>query len=239
MKLAVISDIHSNLYGLEAVLKDIGEKGVTDILCTGDLVGYGPRPDEVIDLIRKLNIPTVMGNYDDAIGNLRLMCGCDYKDERSLQLAEKSLLWTKDNTSETNKQWLRELPKEIRIIFSGMEILFVHGSPRALNEYLYEDTPENYIKDLLDEVGADILVCGHTHLPYIKKTSAGYIVNTGSAGKPKHGNPNVTYVVLEVVGGELIGQIVEVPYNYEDAAKEIEQVGLPYEFAEIIRTGRT
>ncbi|KJS14930.1 MAG: serine/threonine protein phosphatase [Peptococcaceae bacterium BRH_c4b] len=239
MKLAVISDIHSNLYGLEAVLKDIGEKGVTDIFCTGDLVGYGPRPNEVIDLIRKLNIPTVMGNYDDAIGNLRLMCGCDYKDERSLQLAEKSLLWTKDNTSETNKQWLRELSEEIRIIFSGMEILFVHGSPRALNEYLYEDTPENYIKDLLDEVGADILVCGHTHLSYIKKTSAGYIVNAGSAGKPKHGNPNVTYLVLEVAGGELIGQIVEVPYNYEDAAKEIEQVGLPREFAEIIRTGRT
>ncbi len=239
MKLAVISDIHSNLYGLEAVFKDIGEKGVTDILCTGDLVGYGPRPDEVVDLIRKRNIPTVMGNYDDAIGNMRLMCGCDYKDERSLQLAEKSLLWTNDNTSGTNKQWLRELPKEIRIIFSGMEILFVHGSPRALNEYLYEDTPENYIKDLLNEVGADTLVCGHTHLPYIKKTSAGYIVNTGSAGKPKHGNPNVTYVVLGVVGGELIGQIVEVPYNYEDAAKEIEQVGLPHEFAEIIRTGRT
>ena len=239
MQLAVISDIHSNAYGLEAVLKDIGAKGVTDVFCTGDLVGYGSRPNDVIDLIRKRNIPTVMGNYDDAIGNMRLMCGCDYKDEKSLQLGEKSVLWTRDNTSEANKLWLRELPEEISIIFGGMKTLFVHGSPRALNEYLYEDTQESYIIDLLNEVSADILVCGHTHLPYIKKTSAGYIVGAGSAGKPKHGNPNVTYVVLEVVGGELIGEIVEVPYNYEVAAKEIEQVGLPREFAEIIRTGRS
>jgi putative phosphoesterase len=238
MKLAIISDIHGNIYGLEAVIKDIEEKGVTDIFCTGDLVGYGPRPNEVIDLIRKRNIPTVMGNYDDAIGNMRLICGCDYKDEKSLQLGEKSLLWTSNNTSETNKQWLKELPEEIRITFSGMRLLFVHGSPRALNEYLYEDTPENYIKDLFNEFGADTLVCGHTHLPYIKKTSAGCIVNAGSAGKPKHGNPNVTYVVLEVAGGKLTGQIIEVPYKFEVAAKLIEQVGLPYEFAEIIRTGR-
>lgn len=239
MKLAVISDIHSNLYALEAVLKDIGSRGPDMIICTGDLVGYASRPNDVIEVIRKNNIPTVMGNYDDAVGNMRLICGCDYKDERLLRLGEQSLSWTLNNTTEDNKKWLRDLPREARLELGGIKLLLLHGSPRELNEYLYETTPDDYLNELLRETNSDVLVCGHTHLPYMKKVAAGYVVNAGSAGKPKHGNPNVTYVVLYVKEGVLHTEIIEVPYNYEDAAAEIEQAGLPREFADIIRTGRS
>lgn len=237
MKFAVISDIHSNLYALEAVIKDIENKGIELVYCTGDLVGYGPRPNEVIDLLRNKNIPTVMGNYDDAIGNMRLICGCDYKDEKSLLLGEKSMSWTSDNTTERNKKWLRELPGEISLSMFGLKIKLVHGSPRALNEYLYQNTPERYLNELLREFEMDVLVCGHTHLPYIKRVPAGYVINAGSAGKPKHGNPNATYVVLTSDGG-LHVEIIEVPYDYEATAVEIERSGLPGEFAGIVRTGR-
>ena len=238
MKMAVISDIHGNLYALEAVLKDIESRGISNVYCTGDLVGYGPRPNEVIELIKRNSIPTAMGNYDDVIGNMRFICGCDYKDEKDLRLGERSVAWTKENTSEENKGWLRELPGEIRLSASGLKILLMHGSPRALNEYLYENTAEDYLSELLAESDADVLVCGHTHLPYVKRIPTGYVVNAGSAGKPKHGNPNVAYVTIEIDGAkELKAEIREVSYTYEKTAGEIEGFGLPAEFAKIIRTG--
>lgn len=238
MKIAVFADVHSNFYSLEAVLKDIESKGIDRIYCAGDLVGYGPRPNEVIELIKSKKIPTVMGNYDDAIGNMRLICGCDYKDEESLRLGEKSISWTRDNTSDESKAWLSGLPAEIRETISGYRFLFVHGSPKALNEYLYENTGDEYLNQLLRENDVDVLICGHTHLPYVKKLKSGLVVNAGSAGKPKHGNPNVTYVVIDFIDGMLGSDIIEVEYNYEDTASEIESFGLPEEFARIVRTGK-
>lgn len=129
------------------------------------------------------------------------------------------------------------LPRRIRFSFSGLRALMVHGSPRELNEYIYEDAAEDYLDGLLRENGADLLLCGHTHLPFIRKTAAGYVVNAGSVGKPKHGNPNATYVVLGPERGGLKAEIMEVPYNYEETAKEIERSDLPNEFAGHIRTG--
>ncbi|MDA8228814.1 MAG: metallophosphoesterase family protein [Desulfitobacterium hafniense] len=238
MKFAIMSDVHSNLYALEAVLKDISNRGVDNIYCTGDLVGYGPRPNEVIELIKISQIPTVMGNYDDAIGNMRFICGCDYKDEKSLLLGEQSIAWTKENTSNVNRKWLSELPGELRLSVADYKILLVHGSPRAMNEYLHEGTDEGYLNDLLSENKANILICGHTHIPYIKKLSNGYIINTGSVGKPKHGKPNSTYVIVEISSSDGIkAEILEVAYNYEKTAEEIEKCGLPTDFAEAIRNG--
>lgn len=238
MKMAVISDMHSNLYALEAVLKDIEARGIKAVYCAGDLVGYGPRPNEVIDLIRNKKIPAVMGNYDDAIGNMRLICGCDYKDEESLRIGEGSIAWTRENTTDENKRWLRELPAEIRLSDPGLKMLMVHGSPRALNEYLYEDTPEEYLNELLAVSGTDVLICGHTHLPYAKRVNDGFVINAGSAGKPKHGNPNVTYAVVDSRGGLLQVDIVEIRYDFEKTAREIESSGLPAELAGMIRTGK-
>lgn len=238
MKIAVFADVHSNLLGLEAVLNDIEKKGITEIYCAGDLVGYGPRPNEVIKLLRKKGIATLMGNYDDAIGNMRLICGCDYKNEKALKLGEGSILWTKEHTSEESKAWLRELPQRIEFTAEGLQFLIVHGSPRQLNEYLFENTSDEYLSELLSENNCQVLVYGHTHLPYHKVLEKGHAINVGSAGKPKHGNPNVGYALIDVAEGKLSVEFVQVAYDYEQTAREIEEVGLPVEFAEIIRTGR-
>ncbi len=238
MKIAVFADVHSNLYALQAVFKDIEDRGADCSYCVGDLVGYGPRPSEVIELIKSKNIPTVMGNYDDAIGNARLVCGCDYKDEESLRLGEKSISWTMKNTGDESKALLRGLPGEIRVTISNYRILLIHGSPRAQNEYLDENAPGDYLNQLLVENAADVLVCGHTHIPYVKKVKSGLVINAGSVGKPKHGNPNATYVIIDFIGEMLNTNIIEVEYNFEDTATEIEKFGLPHEFARIVRTGK-
>ena len=238
MKIAIFADVHSNLLGLQAVLADIQQRGVYVSYCLGDLVGYGPRPNEVINLLRQEDIPTIMGNYDDAIGNMRFVCGCDYKNEQAMKLGESSILWTKEHTSEDNKGWLRQLPERLEFTADGLKFLLVHGSPRQLNEYLFEDTAEETLKQFLTENHCDVLVCGHPHLPYHKQVAGGHVINVGSAGKPKHGNANVGYVLVEVTEGSLQVEFIQVPYDFEQTAREIEAVGLPKEFAEIIRTGK-
>lgn len=237
MKIAIFADVHSNLLALNAVLSDIKQRGIEAVYCAGDLVGYGPRPNEVIESLKLEKIPSVMGNYDDAIGNHRMMCGCDYKDEKALSLGEASVRWTKEQTTEDNKLWLRELPQRIQFSTQGKNVLLVHGSPRQLNEYLFEDTSDEYLSELLTENNSDILVCGHTHLPYHKTVTNGHVINVGSAGKPKHGNPNVTYAVIGVEADRVFAEFIEVAYDYEKTAREIEEFGLPYEFADKIRKG--
>ena len=94
MKIAVISDIHSNIYALDKVIDDIKSKNVDMVVCTGDLVGYGTRPNEVIHKMKEEKILTIMGNYDDAIGNLKIVCGCDYKDPKDAEKASLSMHFT-------------------------------------------------------------------------------------------------------------------------------------------------
>ncbi|WP_366924600.1 metallophosphatase family protein [Metallumcola ferriviriculae] len=237
MKLAVFADVHSNIKALKTVLKDIKGQDVERIFCAGDLVGYAPFPNEVIDLIRKEKILTVMGNYDDGVGNMRIICGCDYKDEYAQRLGEQSIAWTKEETTRENKEFLRNLPEKIRFNTENYRGLIVHGSPRRLNEYLYEDLEEDYFLEILDEFEADILVCGHTHKPYFTVLAGNkFVINVGSVGKPKHGNPNAVYALIEV-GSSVAVQFKEVPYDYEAVARAIEVTSLPDEFADLVRKG--
>lgn len=236
MRIAVISDIHANIEALRTVLEDIARQNIDRIYCTGDLVGYAPFPNEVIDLIRGNQIPVVMGNYDDGVGHMRFICGCDYKDEKAQLLGEKSISWTKEHTTEPNKEFLRNLPSEIRLSIDNKKILLVHGSPNRLNEYLNEDTPVEYLSELIKQADTDILVCGHTHKPFHKAIQGKHIINAGSVGKPKHGDPRAAYVIISI-GNEVDVETKMVEYNFAAVAKAIEESGLPNEFAELIRCG--
>ncbi len=238
MRLAVFSDIHGNIQGLEAVLKDIEQRGADVVWCGGDLVGYGANPGEVVDRIRELGIPTIMGNYDDAIGYLRLVCGCDYPDAAAEERGQRSIAWTKEHTTEAQKAFLRNLPYRLQREFEGKQVVLVHGSPARLNEYLFEDVPDEVFRRHLAETGADVLIFGHTHKPFHKVLDGKHLVNSGSAGKPKHGNPNATYALLEITAEGVDNQIIEVPYDYEAAARAIESTELPHEFAQMLRASR-
>ncbi|MVX66336.1 YfcE family phosphodiesterase [Clostridium chromiireducens] len=234
MRIAVISDIHSNILALESVLEDIKTKQVDLIVCLGDLVGYCTFPNEVINLIRERNIITIMGNYDEAVGNEMLVCGCDYPDPKDAENAGLSLNWTIDNVTEENKKFLRELPSELKLTFKGKNILFVHGSPRKINEYLKENSEE--AGEVMEVFKEDVLVCAHTHKPYYKMYDNKVLINSGSTGKPKTGNPKANYVIIEVLEDVKV-EIIEVAYDFEKIASAIEENELPKEFANIIRTG--
>ncbi|MCU9812482.1 metallophosphoesterase family protein [Paraclostridium sp. AKS81] len=244
MKIAVISDIHSNIYALDSVLADIETKDVDMIVCTGDLVGYGTRPNEVIQTLKKNKILTIMGNYDDAIGNLKIVCGCDYPDPKDAEKAGLSMHFTGQTTTNENKEYLRNLPKELIFTFDNKTIRFVHGSTRLINEYLKENSKE--ADEVMSELVENILVCGHTHIPYAKYYGKKLLINAGSVGKPKTGKPNANYVIIDIKNEDEIAktpssvevEIIEVEYDFERIANEIEESEiLPNDFARLLREG--
>ena len=236
MRIATISDIHSNLYALNEVLADIEKRNVDMVVCTGDLVGYATRPNEVIETLRKNKILTIMGNYDEAIGNFKIICGCDYPDPKDAEKASLSMKFTSEETTDENKAYLRNLPKEAVISFNNKTIRFVHGSTRLINEYLKENSKE--ADEVMNNLDEDILVCGHTHIPYVKSYGEKLLVNAGSVGKSKTGSPNANYVIIDIIDSIVEVEIIEVFYDFEKVAKEIEENKiLPNDFARLIREG--
>ncbi|HEY3367031.1 MAG TPA: metallophosphoesterase family protein [Symbiobacteriaceae bacterium] len=237
MRLAVLSDIHGNIHGLRAVLQDIQNRGADVVWCGGDLVGYGANPGEVVDLIQSRGLPTVMGNYDDGVGYFRFVCGCDYPDEAATARGLKSIEWTKQHTTDEQKAFLRSLPHRLQREIEGKQVVLVHASPAALNEYLFEPVAADVFRGHLASTGADVLIFGHTHKPFHKVLDGKHLINAGSAGKPKHGNPNATYVLVDISADGVGTEVVEVPYEYEAAARAIEGTDLPNEFAAALRAG--
>jgi len=236
MRIAIIADIHSNIFSLNEVLLDIDNRNADMIVCMGDLVGYATYPNEVIDTIRENRILTIKGNYDEAVGEELMVCGCDYPDPKDMENAGISLNWTIDETREDNKEFLKSLPTEVVMNFGVKTVRFVHGSPRRINEYLKENSIE--AEEVMGDLKEDVLVCGHTHKPYYKKYGNKLLVNAGSAGKPKTGAPRANYGILDITNETTEVEIHEIDYEYENTARAIEEAGLPQEFADIIRTGK-
>jgi predicted phosphodiesterase len=222
-QITIFGDIHANLPALKAILADMDARGFTTRYCLGDLVGYGTFPNEVVAAIRERRIPTLMGNYDQGVGNDSDDCGCAYKDPVSEALGKRSIAWSNANTTAENKAYLRDLPAHIPLQLGDLRVMLVHGSPRRVNEYLFEDRPDSSLERLLDMVEADVMVCGHTHLPYHRVLPSGrQVINAGSVGKPKDGDPRACYVVLEAAGRDLRVEFVRVAYDIEAAAQAIE-----------------
>ncbi|HSM54899.1 MAG TPA: metallophosphoesterase family protein [Candidatus Sulfomarinibacteraceae bacterium] len=239
--ITIFGDIHANLPALEAVFADMADRGMNENLyCLGDLVGYGTFPNEVVDAIRERDIPTLMGNYDQGVGHSSDDCGCAYRTERERALGNRSIAWTNAHTSDENKAYLRQLPAHIPLQLGPLQVLLAHGSPRRVNEYLFEDRPDSSLERIMDQAQVDVLVVGHTHKPYHRVLPSGrHVVNAGSVGKPKDGDPRACYVALTAPKGQLQAQFIRVPYDVERAAQAIEatpaETGMPHPYAQMLR----
>ena len=235
MRIAIYSDIHGNLPALEAVLGDIAAQEPEAVYCLGDLVGYGASPNEVTARIKADGAPTIMGNYDDGVGFDRDDCGCAYRDEGEKERGQQSLMWTREHTTAENKAFLQTLKLEIRFEAHGKRILLVHGSPRRMNEYLFEDRPVSSFQRLAASSNADVIAFGHTHKPYTKQIDGVLFVNAGSVGKPKDGDWRACYAILDTTEPSV--SFRRVTYDVQKAASEIRATNLPHEFATDIETG--
>jgi len=237
-EIALISDIHGNSIALHAVLDEIRDRGIATTYCLGDLVGYGPDPNGVIDMIRSAGIPTIMGNYDDGVGWERGDCGCFYADAEAKRLGEASYAFTVRGVTADCKAFLRGLPLERRVTLGRSSLHLVHGSPRKINEYLLRNRDEKTFLRLAEAEKDDVLVFGHTHDPWSRTYGGVLFVNVGSVGRPKDGDPRAMYALLRTEpGGRIEVETVRVAYDVEAVARAIVAVGLPSELAEAIRRG--
>jgi putative phosphoesterase len=231
-RVAVITDIHANLPALEAALGRIEDLGIERVYCGGDLVGYGPHPNEVCALIARRGIPTIHGNYDHAIARDLDDCGCAYVTPRDRELGQRSVEWTLAHTDQASKDFMRELPFDLRFALGEHEIHLVHGSPRKVNEYLFEDKPARLYERLAAAEEADVLVFGHTHRPWVHDFGGVRFVNCGSVGKPKDGDPRGAFAVLAATPQGVEATIERVAYDARAVADEVAASGLPVEFAD-------
>ncbi len=255
MRIALFSDIHANLPALEAFFRDVEDRRVDQLYCLGDLVGYNIWPNEVISELRKRNIPTIAGNYDFGIGRTSDDCGCAYKTDLEKSNGAVSISYTNRIVNEEERKYLRTLPAHIHVEFQlnqdKLNLLMVHGSPRRINEYLFEDREEKSLRRIMEEAGADIMCFGHTHKPYHRILSdAGgkdhfrHAINIGSVGKPKDGNPQGGYVILTIHDNSsflkidsIRSELIRFDYDIEKAALAVENSPLPNDYAENLRKG--
>ena len=256
MKIALFSDIHANLPALEAFFIDVDNRKPDMIYCLGDLVGYNIWPNEVIDQVRKRNIPTIAGNYDFGIGRMSDECGCAYKTDTEKDMGKISISYTNSLVRPEQRAYLRTLPAHLKVEFQlnedKLNLLLVHGSPRKINEYLFEDREEKSMIRIMEQADADIMCFGHTHKPYHRVLNSGadgrdhyrHAVNIGSVGKPKDGNPQGGYVMLTIADNSSITdkdsiqvEFIRFDYDIEIAAKAVEGSPLPNEYADMLRRG--
>lgn len=218
------------------VLRLRHRRGLDAVYCLGDLVGYAQFPNEVIARIRAAAMPTIMGNYDDGVGYDRDECGCAYRDPVERELGEQSFNWTKAHVTSDNKAFLRTLLPELRVEVDGKRLLLVHGSPRKMNEYLFEDRPISSFQRIADASNADVIVFGHTHRPYTKRVGDVLFVNAGSVGKPKDGDWRACYAIVDLTAHPPV-EFVRLEYDVASVAAAIRASELPNEFATDIERG--
>jgi predicted phosphodiesterase len=248
MKYALISDVHSNLPALEAVLDDIDRKDDVDaVYHLGDLVGYAPWPNEVVALLRDRGIPGIAGNYDSTVATDHEHCGCRADSPRGEELAHLSYEWTRRHLTPETKRFLRTLSFRMDLRPRGghksrPQLTLVHGTPTLNTLYWTEDRPDSFASKMAEAAGVkdgDLIAFGHTHKPWHREVAGVHFVNTGSVGKPKDGDWRAGYVLVEA-GEELANvEFVRVEYDLERAVEGIRRSELPDEFADQLRAGGT
>ena len=239
--LGLFGGVYSNPLALRAVLDDSAARGDAQMWCLGDLGGFGPDPEACAALLRERAVPMLQGNYDHSIGHALGDCACGYTDPLDNHFAQVSYDFTNARVTPGTREWLRSLPAQARLTIEGRRVLLCHGSPRRVNEFLWDSAcSDAFLEWLCDEYEADVIACTHTGLHWSRALPDGRcVVNVGAIGRPAHdGRTSVWYAGLAFASdGALDVTFREVAYEHEALAAQMEREGLPPEFVETIRTG--
>lgn len=227
MLIAFISDIHGNLPALEAAFADAKKRGAGQILCAGDMTGYGPFPDDVCNFLQKHHIAAITGNYDKKVIEVAkhgFAAAGEMKEKK-----QKILFWTAEHLSRRTHHYLSRLPESLdRKLSFGQKILMVHGSPLSPDDAIYPSITRPALAVKLGDVCPDILVCGHTHIPFVKRVNGILVVNCGSAGHPVDGDPRPSYALVRAGHGLAPGgSIIRFKYDWNRTIDKLKTTSLP------------
>jgi putative phosphoesterase len=237
MKIAVFGDIHGNIDALKVAYSAASDMKPNKIYHLGDLGGYAPYVNEVVDFLISHAIEGVQGNYDEAVANDRDHCGCKADEPLQEEMAHRSFAWTKEHVSPESKAYMKNLPAEITFTTEGKKIWLFHATPKKNNLYWFEDRPEKFFQEMAQKGDADIMIYGHIHKPYWKNIGGKVFINAGSVGKPKDGDPRACFAIINITPDAVKTEFPRIPYDVEKVAAAISTSGLPPYFAEKLRRG--
>jgi len=229
MIIAIISDIHSNLTALEAVIERLPK--YDELFCLGDIVGYGPQPNEVISRLVELRPSVVLlGNHDSAVVSGDV--------EGFSSNAATAVEWTRDNLDRGSLDYLTALEPSARVQLEGHTCALYHGSPRdPLNEYIFPGLTANLGRSLIKVASAGIVLLGHTHMPMFYRFEEGVLANPGSVGQPRDGDRRASFAILTLSEGDVRFEVQRIEYDVGHVADRILRSGLPSFLAERLYMG--
>ena len=237
-RIAVCGGVYANPYALRAMLDRAREGGCSRVVCLGDMGGFGAECDAVWPLLVEHEVECIAGNYDVAIGRGDEDCGCGYSDERDNHFAQLIYDYTRANTSAAFAAWMRELPLALRQEIDGVDLLCVHGSPLAINDFLWESLSDDELRTRLPDPAPDVLLCTHTGIPWQRRVDETLIVNVGTIGRPANdGRREGWYAVLAAEDGRAAAEHLPVAYDWQAHAASMRAAGLPEPFVETVETG--
>lgn len=228
IRIAVISDIHSNLEALKEVLKDMGK--VDDIVNAGDIVGYGPSPNECVSVVKGVRMKNVLGNHD--------LAAVDDSPRGFNPYASAAIHYTHGKLSDESTGFLSSLPSSAAFDLEEVKVCVYHGSPRdPINEYVFPSVPQELCRHFLEMTGADLLVLGHTHVPMIFRIGKRVVINPGGVGQPRDRDNRASYMIVEIDGDRIKVEQRRAAYDVDGVAKKMVKEGLPKFLAERLYYG--
>ena len=224
MKIALISDIHSNLFYLQEVLKRVKKEKVNAIYCLGDLIGYYDKADEVVALLRENNIQSVKGNHEQYLLGIS-----DYnRDNEHIYGIEnqKSIL------SEENMEFLRNLPESLEVSIEGKKFYMTHSLPNNCLQYAYsvKDLDKKFISNY------DYYCFGHTHIPMVSYQYGTCIINSGAVGQPRDYTKKPTFALVDLLKDSVT--IVKVDVDENEYSKSLLEKGFSEKLIKILQRER-
>ncbi len=227
MRIAVMGDLHANLPALRAVVDDVAKIGADALYCVGDVVGRGPHPNEVTDELRRLEIPTIQGNWDEAVGMDREQTGASFSTAEAESEANASMRWTAETMTDENRAWLRQLPQTLRLTVAGRSVFLFHGSPLRANEYLWSSRPSRVLARIASDEADDLFAFGHTHEAFHRVVGQAHFVACGSVGCGTDGDARARYAVVYVGEPDISVGFRSVDYDHVTVVRDMAAAGLP------------
>lgn len=223
MKLAVFSDIHANFPALCAVVRNAENRGTQRFIVAGDLIGRGPNPVEVIRFLKERGYPAIMGNMERRLLLLR-----ERKKTKKAASPKAHFAWTAQRLGNAEWEYLASLPTDLLLKIEGFSMLIVHGSPISDKDSIFPSITREGLRFKIGEQHPDLLICGHTHIPFTKKISGIFVVNAGAVGVSIDGDPRGSYAIIELRKGVSPRMsIVRFRYDYGSVASDVERRNVP------------